>query len=218
MSPISPPAHPAAHTQPLKPFRLRGRGRTALPVTPAPVSADALPISPCAPAAHTQPISLPAHLLPTPNPPKTVQGSYILDLKAETQRNHDLSQQIASFKAKLKEATSKHKQLQRDHARLLDRKLEGDRRVGSLQQKLQQLRTNKQAGEQSSSSAAAAAAAGPVRGFAGSGSSAGLPGSSQAVGFSAAAGGAVAAEQQARLAAEAKVSWLVGALCQQCVI
>lgn len=153
---------------------------------------------------------------------KTLQGSYILDIKAETQRNHDLSQQLASFKAKLKEATSKHKQLQRDHARLLDRKLEGDRRVGSLQQKLQQLRTNKQAGGQSSSSAAAAATAGPRRGYVGSGSSGGFPGSScqegVAAGLSGVSGGAVAAEQQARLAAEAKVSWSVAAHCEQCTV
>lgn len=151
---------------------------------------------------------------------KTLQGSYILDIKAETQRNHDLSQQLALLKAKLKEATSKHKQLQRDHARLLDRKLEGDRRMGSLQQKLQQLRTNKQAGGQSSSSAAAAAAAaaGPGQGFIGSGSSGGFPGSSSQAGFSGAASGAVAAEQQARLAAEAKVSWSVATHCEECAV
>jgi chromosome segregation ATPase len=128
-----------------------------------------------------------------PFPPKTPQGTYILDLKAEAQRSHELTQQMTALKAKHKETTSKHKQLQRDHARLLDRKLEGDRRVGSLQQKLQQLRSSKQAGAQGGSSAdAAAAGQGGV-----------------AAGFSGAAGGAVAAEQQARLAAEAKVGWLV---------
>jgi hypothetical protein len=77
--------------------------------------------------------------------PIVVQGAYLVDLKAESQRNQDLTQQLAGQKAKVKEANGKLKQLQKDHARLLERKLEADRRVTTLQQKLQQLRQRRDA-------------------------------------------------------------------------
>lgn len=65
-----------------------------------------------------------------------------MDLKAETQRNQELSQQLTATKARCKETSTKLKQLQKDHGRLLDKKLEGDRRVAALQHKLQESRRN----------------------------------------------------------------------------
>lgn len=118
-----------------------------------------------------------------------------MDVKAETQRNHELSEQLAASKAKYKEASSKLKQLQRDHARLLDRKLEGDRRVSTLQQKVQDLKRKcleSRGGEQSAPQASATRSALPKQ----------QP-DKGAASFS----GMAEAEKAARLAAEAKVGY-----------
>jgi hypothetical protein len=172
---------------------------------------------------------------------------YLLDLKTETQHNHELSQQLSCLKSKLKEITAKLKQLQKDHARLLDRKLEGDRRIGTLQQKLQQLKQQK--GGSSGGGADGGMQQGWNQGFSSLSGAQGLGGGRdtatgapsrrqqqqkqqqqrEAIGFegslvgggggaAAAAGGcaegmsaAMAAEQAARLAAEAKVGGALGA-------
>jgi hypothetical protein len=75
-----------------------------------------------------------------------------MDLKAETQCNQEVAQQLAGQKAKFKEANGKLRQLQKDHARLLERKLEADRRVTTLQHKVQQLRQKRDGGKLGSNS------------------------------------------------------------------
>lgn len=150
------------------------------------------------------------HLMTTWLAPCVMQGAYVVDLKAETQRNHELSEQLAASKVKYKEASSKLKQLQRDHARLLDRKLEGDRRVSTLQQKVQDLKrkcVDSRGGEQSAPQASAARSALPKQ---------------QLDKGAASLSGVAEAEKAARLAAEAKVgyaaafrscTWLVFKCC-----
>lgn len=153
-------------------------------------------------------------------------------MKTEVQRNHELTQQLTTLKSKLKESTSKHKQLQKDHARLLDKKLEGDRRINTLQQKLQQLKSNGRNNSSSAGGSAAAAAASGAgslsEGFrqgSGGGGDAGMCESAEPfarqqqqqqqghvsvfvnpLAVDADASAAVEAKQRARVAAEAKVS------------
>jgi hypothetical protein len=133
------------------------------------------------------------------------QASFAKDLKDEAQRHKELCQQHGKLEEKHREVATKLRRLQRDHARLLDRKLECDRRITSLQQQLQQ-RKQQASGSQAGGGGAKSSAAAPV---------ARRPGLQQQIQLrgTAALGSRQAAlleAEQARAAAESKVGLLAG--------
>lgn len=132
-------------------------------------------------------------------PRRYPQAAYAADLKSEAQRYTELQQTHEQLQQSHTETAGKLKRLHRDHTRLLDRKLECDRRITSLQFKLK---------ERASADKAGGACAPPT-----TTADAAAREHQQAALAAHAALALVRAEQDARRAAEKKVCGAAGTHC-----